>query len=265
VIDFDAYLERIGLREPASLAEIHRAHVLSIPFENLDPHMGTPVSLGPEELERKILRRGRGGYCFEHNMLLKSALDHMGAQVDPFLARVRYGAEPGVVRPRTHLVLRVRTEEHSWLADVGFGVGGLLEPIIFGAGEPSVQSGWRLRLIEDAHELVLQAFEGEGWVDLYGFVPQPVPEVDIETSNWWACTHPRSPFVTGLVVSVQRDDGTRVRLSDWSGLALSERTPEGTTTTSVEGEQVPELLATRFALPGFALDLDGHVCTSRDD
>jgi N-hydroxyarylamine O-acetyltransferase len=75
VFDLDAYLERIGLEGRPSIAQVHRAHLTSIPFENLDPHQGLPVSLEVEDLERKLVSERRGGYCFEQNLLLKAALE----------------------------------------------------------------------------------------------------------------------------------------------------------------------------------------------
>jgi N-hydroxyarylamine O-acetyltransferase len=259
MFDLDGYLARIGLSGRPSLAQVHRAHATSIPFENLDPQRGVPVSLALEDLEHKLVAERRGGYCFEQNLLLKAALEALGAQVDLLLARVRLGAEPGVTRPRSHLVLRVRAGGASWQADVGFGLGTLLEPLPFGPGVVHEQSGWRFRVVEDGPELVLQTPAADEWVDVYGFVPHPVPFIDIETSNWWTSTHPRSPFVTGLVVSVQGDDGTRTSLRGSGELALAEQTPAGTSITPVVREAVPELLATRFTLGGFALASDGHV------
>jgi N-hydroxyarylamine O-acetyltransferase len=251
MLDLEAYLARIGARGRPGLAELHRAHVTAIPFENLDPRRGVPVSLELEALEDKLVHRRRGGYCFEQNLLLKAALEVLGAQVEMLLARVRVGAAPGSARPRTHLVLRVRTDSGDWHADVGFGHGTLLEPIPFGPGPPHEQSGWWFRVVEDGPELVLQTEQGEEWVDLYGFVPEPVPLIDVETSNWFACTHPRSPFVTGLIVSAQRPDGARVSLSDWRGLSLTEETPAGATVRAVEPGEVADLIATRFGLDGF--------------
>jgi N-hydroxyarylamine O-acetyltransferase len=259
MLDLDAYLKRIGLNGRPSIAQVHRAHLTSIPFENLDPHQGLPVSLEIQDLERKLVRERRGGYCFEHNLLVKAALQALGAEVDMFLARTRLGAKPGLVRPRTHLVLRVSDNGASWLADVGFGSGSVLEPIPFGPGAAHEQSGWSFRVIEDGAELVLQRLAREEWTDLYGFVPQPVPFVDLETSNWWASTHPRSLFVSRLIVGVRDDDGTVTLLSDWSELSLSEQTPAGVTVTLLEREAIPELLATRFSLPGFALGPGGRV------
>jgi N-hydroxyarylamine O-acetyltransferase len=259
MFDLDAYLARIGLDGRPSLAQVHRAHATSIPFENLDPQRGAPVSLAAADLERKIVAERRGGYCFEQNLLLKAALEALGAQVDLLLARVRLGAEPGVARPRSHLVLRVSAEGVSWHADVGFGLGSLLEPLPFGPRAASEQAGWRFRVVEDGSELVLQTGAEEGWVDVYGFIPEPVPLVDVEVSNWWISTHPRSPFVTGLVVSLQDDDGKRTSLSDWGELALTEQTPASTSVTPVTRDAVPELLAARFGLGGFALGADGRL------
>jgi N-hydroxyarylamine O-acetyltransferase len=258
MFDLDAYLARIGLSGRPSVAEVHRAHITSIPFENLDPHRGVPVSLAVDDLQRKLVDERRGGYCFEMNLLLKLALESLGAHVDLLLARVRRGSEPGVIRPRSHLVLRVR-DGGDWHADVGFGLGSLFEPIPFGPGEAHDQAGWRFRLVEDGDELVLQAVEEDTWRDLYGFVPDPAPMVDVEVSNWFTCTHPRSPFVTGLIVSGQGRDGTRTSLSDWGGLQLAEQTPAGTTATPVLRSEIPGLLGERFGLHGFALTAGGRL------
>jgi arylamine N-acetyltransferase len=71
----------------------------------------------------------------------------------------------------------------------------------------------------------------------------------VVTSNWYTCTHPRSPFVTGLIVSAQLPDGERMSLSDWDGeLTLTQETPAGITVTDVEPSAVPELIASRFGL-----------------
>ena len=260
-----AYLDRVGLggRESRpSLAELHRAHVVAIPFENLDPHRGRPVSLEPEALADKLVRDRRGGYCFEHNSLFAAALEALGARVELMLARVRLGRPGSGVSPRTHLTLRVTDGGEVWLADVGFGNGTLLEPIPFGPGDAYEQSGWRFRIVADGDEHVLQTVRDGAWTDVYGFVPEPVPPVDLETSNWFTATHPRSPFVTGLIVAAHRADGRRVVMSDWNELALGEETPAERTVTAVDRGDVPGLLESRFGLPGFALSDEGRVIRS---
>ncbi len=264
MLDLEAYLRRIGLSGRPSIAEVHRAHVTTIPFENLDPHRGIPASLAPEDLERKLVRERRGGYCFEQNMLLKGALEALGAEVDVFLARVRVGAPPGTIRPRSHLVLRVRAGGESWHADVGFGLGSPLEPLPFGPGDAHEQSGWRFRVVQDEKELVLQTASADpgadgAWSDVYGFLPDPVPLIDVEVSNWWVATHPRSPFVTNLMLGSQTVDGTRLSLREWDGLQLIRQTPAGTSAEPLVREQIPGVLAEHFGLEGFALDDQGRV------
>jgi N-hydroxyarylamine O-acetyltransferase len=265
MLDFAAYLERVGLSvsEPPTWQAIHRAHATSIPFENLDPHRGIPVSLAQEDLERKLVHERRGGYCFEQNLLLASALEYLGLTVELLLARVRRGAPLGTVRPRSHLVLRVTDDDHRvWHADVGLGLGTLLDPLPFGPDSAAAheQSGWSFRVIEEGFELVLQTLAEGSWSDVYAFPPQPVPRIDIETSNWWTSTNPRSPFVFGLIACVHHPDGSRESISDWSGpLELRVQSPEDTQVSQLSREAIPELLAERFALSGFVLDADGRV------
>jgi N-hydroxyarylamine O-acetyltransferase len=147
--------------------------------------------------------------------------------------------------------------ERRWHADVGFGSGTLNEPIPWGPGEEHEQSGWRFRVVEEEGEWVLQTVEDGAWGDLYAFVPEPSPMVDIEMNNWWTATSPESPFVTGYLVSRQWPDGRRLVLSDWGELRLLERTPTETIAAAPRREAVPELLAERFGLAGFELGPGG--------
>lgn len=263
MIDFDAYLARIGLdpSEVPSWTAVHRAHATTIPFENLDSHRGIPVSLDQADLERKLVAKRRGGYCFEHNLLLASALEHLGLRVEPMLARVRAGGAPRESRPVGHLVLRVTDEDdRQWHADVGFGLGTLLDPIPFGPSGVHEQSGWSYQVVSEGDELVLESLGRTGWSDVYAFRPSPVPRIDIEVSNWWTCTNPASPFVFGLIACVSHDDGRRELICDWSGpLEAMVMSPDGVESTAEMREAIPSLLADRFHLPGFELGPDGRV------
>lgn len=227
---------------------MHRAHATSIPFENLDPHCGLPVSLAPEDVQRKLGALTPGWYRFEQNLLLKPA-EALGTRVDLLLARVRFDRAAWDGSPEVALILRVRSGESDWHADVGFGSCSLLDPLPFGPGTEHLESGRRFRVVNQGPEFALQASQTGGWVDLYGFVPHPVPFVD-ETSNSFMSTHPRSPFVSGLIVSSQADDGTHTVLSDWNRRTLTEQAPESATVTPVDWEAVPEMLASRFGLVG---------------
>jgi len=263
MLDFGAYLRRIGLNpadEPTWQA-VHRAHATTIPFENLDSHRGIPVPLEQADLERKLVASRRGGYCFEHNLLLASALEHMGLEVEPMLARVRVGGAPRETRPAGHLVLRVTDGGgRQWHADVGFGLGTLLDPIPFGPVGVHEQSGWSFQVVQDGDELALQTRGPDGWTDVYSFPPRPAFRIDIEVSNWWTCTNPTSPFASGLIVAVNHGDGRREALTDFSGVLVTmASSPDGAEATEAQREAIPSLLAERFGLPGFGLGPDGRV------
>lgn len=257
VFDLPSYLQRIGLNGQPSLAQVHRAHVTTIPFENLDPHRGQPVSLAVDDLQRKMVTSQRGGYCFEHNLLLKAAAEAMGAQVGLHLARVRWRAPVGAVRPKAHLVLSVNEGGTMWLADVGFGAGTPLEPMPFAPGGPYEQSGWTFRVVDDGPELVLQKLDKGNWADVYGFSRMPSPMVDVEVGNWYVSTFPDSPFVKGLIVSRRPEDGAIEVLSDWSGhLTLTRETPDEISSEPVDVADLPGLLTSRFELPAYLLAQD---------
>jgi N-hydroxyarylamine O-acetyltransferase len=259
VFELDAYLRRIGLEGRPSPAEVHSAHATRIPFEGLSPHLGEPVPLDPGSLAAKIVERGRGGYCFEQNLLLKAALQELGCEVEPYLARTLVGLRPGEARGRTHLALRVRDGDDLWHADVGFGGGTLGEPIPWGPGGEHEVGGWRYRILERGSEYVLQGLEEGAWSDLYSFAPEPAPMIDIEIGNWWVSTSPRSRFVSGLLVSRQWRDGRRLLLTDWGERELIERTPSSTARRALAAEELPDLLAQRFGLPGYVLDASGRL------
>ncbi|MGW0732105.1 arylamine N-acetyltransferase family protein [Streptomyces sp. NPDC002851] len=207
-LDLDAYLARIGLPsgrpEPTveTLRRVHRAHLTAIPFENGDPVLGRAPSLTLPDLEAKLVRGRRGGYCFEQNTLLAAALEALGFRVTALAARVRKGAPAGAVRPRTHMTLRVDVpgSAQPYLADVGFGdISGLLEPIPLATGTETTAGPRRHRLVREPHHgpddlWVLRAFTDGDWEDEYAFTGEPFELPDYEVMNWHVATHPRSPF-----------------------------------------------------------------------
>lgn len=208
-LDLDAYLARIGhsgvvAPDLATLRAVHRAHVAAIPFENLDVALGRRISLDPKSLQAKLVARRRGGYCYEQNSLLAAALERIGFQVTGRGARVRRGDE---IRPITHAVLVVTVEDRPWLADVGFGYQGLLEPVPLADGVRVEQEGWTFGIGVDADGVhALRSLRPEGWTQLYAFAPQTLYPVDFELMNHYSSSHPRSRFV-GQVVAQQPGPG----------------------------------------------------------
>lgn len=135
-MDVNAYLERIGYHgalEPnlETLTALHRAHLLMIPYENLDIHLSSYLSLDEDAIFDKLVTRRRGGWCYEMNGLLAGVLRELGYDVTLLASDVR--AEfVGDGSGGDHLILLVKLDR-PYLVDVGFG-NGLLEPIPLEAG-----------------------------------------------------------------------------------------------------------------------------------
>ena len=128
-MDVDAYLRRIryeGPRQPSleTLAGLQRAHMLAVPFENLDIHLGRTLVLDRQRNFEKVVSDHRGGWCFELNGLFAWLLERLGFDVKLLGGRVIGEQES---EPDVHLLLRVELDA-TWVADVGFGESSL-EPI----------------------------------------------------------------------------------------------------------------------------------------
>src|SRR5690349_4449816 len=196
-IDLDSYRARIGYDGPLApkaevLRALHFAHATHIPFENLDVLLRQPIRLDEESLWAKLVRGRRGGYCFEHNAVFAAVLEASGFRVRRLAARVRYGTSG--VRPRLHMLLLVEAEGEPWLADVGFGGDGLVQPIPFRTDREAPQFAWKYRLAAESPNYVLQSWKPEGWIDLYAFGLEEHYPIDFEVGNYYTSTHPESYF-----------------------------------------------------------------------
>ncbi len=211
-LDLGAYVARTGFGGALAptldaLRALHFAHATSIPFENLDIQLGLPIRLDLASIQAKLVRRRRGGYCFEHNTLFLAVLRALGFDAAACEARVRLGASE--VLPRTHMLLLIRLEGRVWLADVGFGGEGLLGPVPLD-GEPQSQFGGIHRVAAEDGARVLQSFRDGVWTDLYAFRPEPRFPVDFEVANHYTATHPESRFVRTLTAQLPGPEVRRI-------------------------------------------------------
>jgi N-hydroxyarylamine O-acetyltransferase len=247
-LDLDAYLRRIAFdATPApdapTLAALHRAHVAAIGFENLDVMLGRGIDPDLDGVQAKLVDRRRGGYCYEHGVLFSAALERIGFPVERLLARI--GGDLERPRARTHMVLRVRTEEGWWLADVGFG-SGLLEPLALRADGPHSQGGWTYELaeIEPGHWALRELRDGE-WATAYHFDEQPQHASDVAVANHYSSTYPGSPFVARMV-AVRKDEEAVHRLL---GRELSTTLPDWSVEARpLAGDELGDVLRSVFGL-----------------
>jgi N-hydroxyarylamine O-acetyltransferase len=185
--------------------------MLAVPFENLDIHLGRPIVLSLAAFYDKIVRRRRGGFCYELNGLFAWLLEELGFPVVMLSARVFDAARPG---PEfDHLVLLIEMEERV-IADVGFG-DSFLEPLRLDATEEvEVEqhgSSYRLRKF-DADRIVERRRESL-WEPQYVFSLTPRKLVDFGAMCEWQQTSPDSHFTRRVVCSLATPDG-RVTLAD---------------------------------------------------
>lgn len=259
-LDLDAYFARIGWtgeRRPTVevLRSVHRAHALGIPFENVDPVLGRAPSLALADLEAKLVRGERGGYCYEQNTLLSTALTALGFRITLLCARVLLGAAPGDVRPRTHMLMRAEVpgDPTPYLADVGFGADtSLLEPIPLVADVELHDVPRRHRLVHAPHDGPLELWKlqakgvGGEWEDQYAFTLEPYQAPDYEVINWHIATNPRSPFQHQLYVQRTTPDAHLALL----GRSLVETAADGTRKERelTDGDEVLRVLAADFGI-----------------
>ncbi len=217
-LDLQAYLRRIGWHGAAradmpTLQAIVAAHVTTIPFENLNPLLGLPVELDLAALERKLVHAGRGGYCFEQNLLLEAALRAIGFEVSGLIARVLWTRPEDAVTPQTHMLLRIELAGASWLVDVGFGGQTLVGVLRLQA---DIEQPTRLepfRLVQMDGDWRMQSLVRGQWLSLYRFDLRPVPLIDYVVANHYVSTHPDSNFVNHLNVARTTSEG-RLGLRD---------------------------------------------------
>ena len=201
-MEIDAYLQRIeyrGSREPTArtLNELHRAHMFTVPFENLDIRLGHPIILSLPSLYDKIVRRRRGGFCYELNGLFMWLLEQLGFSVVMLSARVFDGPQAG---PEfDHLVLLIEGEERL-LADVGFG-DLFMEPLRFADGAQKAQNVGSYRLTGPDSEKVLQRSFASDWESKYCFSLTPRGLDEFSAMCHYQQTAPESVFTQKVVCS----------------------------------------------------------------
>ncbi|RMH42512.1 MAG: arylamine N-acetyltransferase [Deltaproteobacteria bacterium] len=209
-MDVDAYLDRIGYRGAraptlAALRELHVAHLRSVPFENLSIHAGEPIVLDEAALVDKIVRRRRGGFCYELNGAFAALLSALGFSVDRLAARV-YGADGRLGIPFDHMVLRVDVGD-AWLVDVGFG-DGFVRPLRWRLGDEQRDGPRRYRFEPvDGGVRVVERRPTAPPKPLYWIDPTPRSLADFEPGRRYHTTSPHSPFLARRICSVLRDTG----------------------------------------------------------
>ncbi|MDQ2651734.1 MAG: arylamine N-acetyltransferase [Chloroflexota bacterium] len=221
MLDVSSYLARISYAGPVAptlpvLQDVHLAHLRNVPFENLDIHLGRPISLAEEDLFAKVVQRRRGGFCYELNGLFAALLREMGYEVTLLAAQhpLPDGREPIEF---DHLVLRVEAPGMApVLADIAAGRSGFVTPLAIGSNaaqfQPAAGASFRLQPEEDVMWLWRQE-PGREWERVYRFTWQARQLTDFEEGCRYHQTSPDSHFTQKRICTLMTDDG-RVTLAD---------------------------------------------------
>lgn len=259
-VNSDAYLERIGI-EPSTidssnfetLRRICRAHVTTIPFENLDitgrpeDEAGGPgVTLSIPDIYEKIVERERGGYCFELNGLVHWLLDDLGYDVDRVAARMTNGNSIRV--PANHLTNVVHLDRR-YVVDVGMGRPKIRQPVPIDGSAHLDDAAVEWRVVQsdrpDATYRVEFRYQGnDEWTRRYIFDETPRDISYFEATNEYLQCAPESPFTGSPAIFMSTDEGLIELQADtfieYSGAEKREK--------SVSPEEWDDVLQERFCL-----------------
>lgn len=251
MVDLDAYFARTGYRGPRTptLDTLHglvRAHVETIPFENLDVLLERPIALDPAAIEAKLVGARRGGYCFEQNGLLLEVLAQLGFEARPLSARVRLGKARDFIPARTHLCVRVELGQ-PWLVDVGFGGLSLTSAIRLDLESPQDTPHETRRLLREGGRVFHQALLAGEWADLYEMTLEEMPLIDRVVANHYTSTHPDSHFRHRILVARALPEGERLAILD-NELTRRKRGGEPTKQPIATHDELLAILREQFGL-----------------
>lgn len=204
--NLEAYFKRIGLAGTLSptletVGQLCVAHTEAIAFENLSSFLGESVNIDPASLQDKLIRGGRGGYCYEQNSLFQRALQELGFQATGLAARVRWNQPSDVMPPRSHMLLLVNLDDVRYIVDVGFGGTTPTAPIRIEYHLEQATPHETFRLTPSVYGFTLEVQLAGDWKPLYSFDLQEQCLADYEVLNWYHSTCPRSQFLNNLMVA----------------------------------------------------------------
>ncbi|XP_015268244.1 PREDICTED: arylamine N-acetyltransferase, pineal gland isozyme NAT-10-like [Gekko japonicus] len=250
-MDVTQYLLRIRYQGPAqpsleTLRCLHHCHLSSVPFESLSIHCREPIALALPLLYDKIVRRHRGGFCFELNGLFLWLLQTLGFGAKAVAGRVRNPFTGRYGPPLDHMVILVQLEGRSFLCDVGFGEG-FLEPLELKPGTEHVQKGGIFWLGNKGGIWVLERREvpGKEGRPLYQFTLEEKKLDDFAGMCSYHQTSPSSIFPCKSFCSLRKEDGGRLTYMGWRLISTA---GEKRTETALQSSEIPAILHEKFGV-----------------
>lgn len=216
-IDQEAYLNRIkiGKESPtlSYLKRLHKAHLLQIPFENLDIHYGQKIILDYQKIFSKVVERGRGGFCYELNGLFYQLLLSLDFKCHLIAGNVRNKETNTFGKDFDHMIILVFDQNDSWLVDVGFG-DGFIEPkkVNTKAVQMDYTKYWRFSQDPDEKYLLQVSNDASHFETIYHFDLVPRQMIEFMGMCEYHQTSKDSYFTSDKIITKLTVDG-RVSLT----------------------------------------------------
>jgi len=215
----DKYFSRIGYTgqpktDYATLKELHRKHLYSVPFENLDIHTGREIKLDLNYIEDKVINRGRGGFCYELNGLFCQLLREIGFEVKMVSANVFDEDEkPGA--EFDHMALIVKAGGEEYLADVGFG-DSFINPFAINLDMVNDDDAGFFQVVmeNDKYNKLLRSEDGVYFTPKYLYSHAPRKMSDYSEMCIYHQTNPKSHFVKNKLCSLASEGGRVTLVND---------------------------------------------------
>jgi len=228
--------------DESTLRDLQMAFLLAVPFENLDIHLGRHIEFTPESVFTKVVHRRRGGFCYELNSLFHDLLTEIGFDVQFHGARMMRDGRPGVTMG--HMVLTVRLNGRTWLADVGNGKS-TREPLLLDGGTESSAEGVRYRVRDtDDGPILFETAEDGQWKARFLMDPEPKSRENFINVCEWTQTSSESMFTQRRVCTLARPDGRVLLMNN----TLSITSPAGTHEREIPPEEYMACLRSYFGL-----------------
>ncbi len=211
-MDIHRYLSLLGFKELPGidrdgLAQLQKAHLLTVPFENLSIHYGQPVNLSIEQLYEKVVVYGRGGFCYELNFLYHALLIKLGFHADLISGRVYSTKKENYGPEFDHMSVLVHLPEGSYISDVGFGEFPF-DPVPFELDKVHNLARGQFRI--DSHDQTyyrLSKIREEADEPQYLFRDQPCRITDFAGMCRYHQTSPESSFTQKPFISMPTATG----------------------------------------------------------
>ena len=185
-IDINKYLGRLGLMKELPslnyLRKLHRTHLQTFPFENLDIHFGRPILLDVKKVFQKVIQPNRGGICFELNLIFYHLLIHLGYDTHLISAKVWNASTNEYGPDYDHMAMLVKIQNEIYLCDVGFG-DGFFSPIRMKSSQPQLDLNkfYKVHRDPDSNFEIQWSDDNVNFRPMYLFAPrfrEPIEFID---------------------------------------------------------------------------------------